>query len=86
MPYGKINATLESKDGETILNMNGKEYVLDRVPENAKENSSTSLNNTVINEEKRQELIAILTEQQKTIEAQEKELADLKSQRRSLNE
>ena len=45
-----------------------------------------SLNNTVINEEKRQELIAILTEQQKTIEAQEKELADLKSQRRSLNE
>ena len=66
--------------------MNGKEYVLDRVSENAKENSSTSLNNTVINEEKRQELIAILTEQQKTIEAQEKELADLKSQRRSLNE
>ena len=86
MPYGKINATLESKDGEIILNMNGKEYVLDRVSENAKENSSTSLNNTVINEEKRQELIAILTEQQKTIEAQEKELADLKSQRRSLNE
>ena len=66
--------------------MNGKEYVLDRVLENAKENSSTSLNNTVINEEKRQELIAILTEQQKTIEAQEKELVDLKSQRRSLNE
>lgn len=86
MPYGKINATLESKDGEIILNMNGKEYVLDRVSENAKENSSTSLNNTVINEEKRQELIAILTEQQKTIEAQEKELVDLKSQRRSLNE
>ena len=86
MPYGKINATLESKDGEIILNMNGKEYVLDRVSENAKENGSTSLNNTVINEEKRQELIAILTEQQKTIEAQEKELADLKSQRRSLNE
>ena len=86
IPYGRINATLELKDNKLILHMNGKEYVLDRVSESAKENSSTSLNNTVINEEKRQELIAILTEQQKTIEAQEKELADLKSQRRSLNE
>ena len=63
-----------------------KRQALNRVSENAKENSSTSLNNTVINEEKRQELIAILTEQQKTIEAQEKELVDLKSQRRSLHE
>ncbi len=83
IPYGRINATLELKDNKLILHMNEKEYVLDELQETKKENS---LNNTVISEEKKQELINILTKQQEKIAEQEAELSELKDKRRSLDE
>ena len=83
IPYGRINATLELRDNKLILHMNEKEYVLDELQETKKENS---LNNTVISEEKKQELLDILTKQQEKIAEQEAELSELEDKRRSLDE
>lgn len=63
--------------------MNEKEYVLDELQETKKENS---LNNTVISEEKKQELLDILTKQQEKIAEQEAEISELEDKRRSLDE
>lgn len=83
IPYGRINATLELRDNKLILHMNEKEYVLDELQETKKENS---LNNTVISEEKKQELLDILTKQQEKIAEQEAELSELEYKRRILDE
>lgn len=83
IPYGRINANLELRDNKLILHMNEKEYVLDELQETKKENS---LNNTVISEEKKQELLDILTKQQEKIAEQEAELSELEDKRRSLDE
>ena len=45
-----------------------------------------TLNAPLMSDEKKKELLDILAKQQEKIESQEKELADLKEQRRSLNE
>ncbi len=55
----------------------------DELQETKKENS---LNNTVISEEKKQELLDILTKQQEKIAEQEAELSELEDKRRSLDE
>lgn len=83
IPYGRINATLELRDNKLIIHMNEKEYVLDELQETKKENS---LNNMVISEEKKQELLDILTKQQEKIAEQEAELSELEDKRRSLDE
>lgn len=83
IPYGRINATLELKYNKLILHMNEKEYVLDELQETKKENN---LNNTVISEEKKQELLEILTKQQEKIVEQEAELSELEDKRRRLDE
>lgn len=83
IPYGRINATLELRDNKLILHMNEKEYALDELQDTKKENS---LNNTVISEEKKQELLYILAKQQDKIAKQEAELSELEDTRRSLDE
>ena len=83
IPYGRINATLELRDNKLILHMNEKEYVLDELQETKKENS---LNNTVISEEKKQELLDILIKQEEKIAEQEAELSELEDKRRILDE
>ena len=81
MPYGEINASLEISNGEIILHMSDdRSYILS---ENPKEKT---LSAPLISPEKKKELLEILANQQKKIENQEKELADLKEQRRNLNE
>lgn len=84
MPYGKINATLESKDDKIILNIDGKEYYIEELLKNVQ--PVTKITNKVEVSSKKQELIDVLSDQQKKIEEQEKELAELKVQRRSLDE
>lgn len=84
MPYGKINATLESKDDKIILNIDGKEYDIEELLKNVQ--TFTKIKNTVEVSNEKQELIDVLSDQQKKIEDQEKELAELKEQRRSLDE
>ena len=84
IPYGKINETLELEDNKLILHMNEKEYVLDELQET--KNDENSLNNTVLNEEQKQELLKILAEQQEKIAEQENELSELEDKRRSLDE
>lgn len=83
IPYGDINASIELIGNKILLHMDEKEYVLERFSRNTKE---TTLNNTVISEEKKQELLKILNEQQAKIKSQENELANLREQRRKLNE
>ena len=83
MPYGKINATLEVIESKPILHLNGKDYDVDELMKNVQ--PITRLKRTSDITKEQQELIEVLSEQQKKIDAQEKELADLKSQRRSLD-
>ena len=81
MPYGKINASLEISNGEIILHMDDdRSYILSEKPK------EKTLSAPLISPEKKKELFEILANQQKKIESQEKELADLKEQRRNLNE
>ena len=81
MPYGKINASLEISNGKVILHMDGdRSYILSEEPK------EKTLSEPLISQEKKKELLEILANQQKKIESQEKELADLKEQRRNLNE
>lgn len=81
MPYGKINASLEISNDEIILHMDDdRSYILSEKPK------EKTLSAPLISPEKKKELLEILANQQKKIESQEKELADLKEQRRNLNE
>ena len=81
MPYGNINASLEISNGKVILHMDGdRSYILSEKPK------ERTLSAPLISPEKKKELLEILASQQKKIESQEKELADLKEQRRNLNE
>lgn len=81
MPYGNINASLEISNGKVILHMDGdRSYILSEEPK------EKTLSAPLISQEKKKELLEILANQQKKIESQEKELADLKEQRRNLNE
>ena len=81
MPYGNINASLEISNGKVILHMDGdRSYILSEEPK------EKTLSAPLISQEKKKELLEILANQQKKIESQEKELADLQEQRRNLNE
>ena len=81
IPYGKINASLELSNGEVILHMgNDRSFIL------SEKSKEKTLSAPLMNDEKKKELLDILAKQQEKIESQEKELADLKEQRRSLNE
>lgn len=81
MPYGEINASLEISNGEIILHRgDDRSYILSEKPK------EKTLSAPLISAEKKKELLEILANQQNKIESQEKELADLKEQRRNLNE
>lgn len=81
IPYGKINASIELSNGEVILHMgNDRSFIL------SDKSKEKTLRAPLMNDEKKKELLDILAKQQEKIESQEKELADLKEQRRSLNE
>ncbi len=81
MPYGKINASLEISNGIVTLNMDdGRIFILSEEPK------EKTLSEPLISQEKKKELLEILEKQQVKIENQEKELADLKEQRRILDE
>lgn len=81
MPYGKINASLELSNGEVILHMgDDRSFILSEKPK------EKTLSAPLMNDEKKKELLDILVKQQQKIERQEKELANLKEQRRSFNE
>ena len=80
IPYGKINASLELSNDEVILHMgNDRSFML------SEKSKEKTLSAPLMNDEKKKELLDILAKQQEKIESQEKELADLKEQRRILN-
>ena len=81
MPYGEINASLEISNGEIILHRgDDRSYIL------SEKTKEKTLSAPLISAEKKKELLEILANQQNKIESQEKELANLKEQRRNLNE